>query len=70
MDLASILALVTKGVNIATALIAAGQSAAPAFAAVQSLFKNKDTITQADIDAADAVLDGLLADFNLDLPPE
>jgi hypothetical protein len=68
MDIAAILALVTKGISIASALIEAGQSAAPAFAAIENLFKAKETITQADMDAADSVLDGLLADFNLDLP--
>lgn len=69
MDIAAILAIVTKGVSVASALITAGQSAAPAFAALQNLFKAKETITQADMDAADAILDGLLDDFNLELPP-
>jgi hypothetical protein len=69
MDVAAILALVTKGISIANALIMAGQSAAPAFAALQNLFKGKATITQADMDSTDAVLDALLDDFNLELPP-
>jgi hypothetical protein len=69
MDVAAILALVTKGISIANALITAGQSAAPAFAALQNLFKGKATITQADMDSTDAVLDALLDDFNLELPP-
>jgi hypothetical protein len=69
MDVAAILALVTKGVNVASALITAGQSAAPAFAALQNLFKGKATITPADIVATDETLDALLDDFNLELPP-
>lgn len=69
MDLAAILDLVTKGVSVASALITAGESAAPAFSALQNLFKDKTTITQADMDAADAALDELLDEFNLELPP-
>ena len=69
MDVTAILALVTKGISIANALITAGQSAAPAFAALQNLFKGKATITQSDMDSTDAVLDALLDDFNLELPP-
>lgn len=69
MDIDAILALVTKGISVASALITAGQSAAPAFAALENLFKPKDTITQADLDAADVTLDTLLDQFNLDLPP-
>lgn len=68
MDITAIAALVVKGVNIASALIAAGQSAAPAFQALENLFKAKETITQADMDATDSILDGLLNDFNSDLP--
>lgn len=70
MDFASILALIGKAETVASALIAAGQNAAPAWAAIKNLFKDKDTITQADMDAADAILDGLLAGFNAELPPE
>lgn len=68
MDITAIAALVLKGVNIASALIAAGQSAVPAFQALENLFKAKETITQADMDAADSILDGLLDDFNIELP--
>lgn len=69
MNVSAILDLVTKGVNIAAALISAGQSAAPALTALQNLFKDKATITQADMDAADATLDALLDEFNIELPP-
>jgi hypothetical protein len=69
MDFTKILDLITKAENVASALIAAGQSAAPAWAAIKGLFKDKATITQADMDAADATLDALLDQFNADLPP-
>lgn len=70
MDFTKIVDLITKAENIASVLIAAGQNAAPAWAAIKGLFKDKAAITQADMDATDAILDGLLADFNADLPPE
>lgn len=68
MEIATILDLVTKGISVASALISAGQSAAPAFDAIANLFKAKETITQSDLDQTDAILDGLLEQFNLDLP--
>lgn len=68
MDFVAILGLITKAEQIASMLITAGQNAAPAWDAIKNLFKDKDAITQADMDAADAILDGLLADFNTDLP--
>jgi len=70
MDFAKILDLINKAEQVASALIAAGQNAAPAWQAIKDLFKAKDTITQADMDAADATLDAMLADFNTELPPE
>lgn len=68
MDIAAILAIVTKAETVASLLIAAGQNAAPAWAAVKGLFKSKASLTQADYDAADAMLDAALDEFNLDLP--
>ena len=70
MDFAKILDLISKAEQVAAGLIAAGQNAAPAWQAIKDLFKAKDTITQADMDAADATLDAMLADFNTELPPE
>ena len=70
MDAAAILALVTQGISIASALIAAGQSAAPAWTALQNLFNRTGTITQADLDKTEAVLDALIDEFDLELPPE
>lgn len=69
MNLSAILDLITKAEQVASALIAAGQTAAPAWTALKNLFAAKETITQADIDAADATLDALLEQFNQELPP-
>ena len=70
MEAAAILALVEKGVTIATALIAAGQSAAPAYQAIVNLFNRETPIAQADLDKTEAVLDALIDQFNVELPPE
>lgn len=69
MDFAAILDLIAKAETVASALISAGQNAAPAWQALKNLFAAKETITQADIDAADATLDSLLDQFNQELPP-
>ncbi len=69
MDASAILALVEKGIGIASALIAAGQSAAPAWAALQNLFNRDTAITQADLDHTETVLDALIDEFNTPLPP-
>lgn len=70
MDVSAILALVTQGISVASALIQAGQSAAPAFAALENLFKSRAVaITQADLDQTEAVLDALIDQFDIDIPP-
>ena len=70
MNFASILDLLNKAQQVASVLISAGQSAAPAWDAVKNLFKDKETITPADLSEADKVLDALLEEFNAELPPE
>jgi hypothetical protein len=70
MEAAAILALVEKGITIGSALLAAGMSAAPAFAAIGKLFDRETAITQSDLDETEAVLDALLDQFNIELPPE
>ena len=70
MDFAAILDILNKAQQVASVLIEAGKSAAPAWDAVKNLFQDKETITPADIDAADKVLDDLLEEFNAELPPE
>lgn len=70
MDFMAILALVEKGVTVISALISAGESAAPAIQVLTGLITGAktQTVTQEQMDAADAALDALVADFNLDLP--
>lgn len=70
MEVAAVLLLIEKGVTIVSALVAAGQSAAPAIAALLKLVKgaNAGTLTPEEMAATDALLDQQLADFNADLP--
>ncbi len=72
MDIAAILLLVEKGITVISALISAGQSAAPAIEALLKLVggAKAGTVTQAEMDATDALLDQMLADFNADLPAD
>lgn len=71
MDIMAILALVLKGVSVVEAVIAAGQSAAPAITVIRDLITGAQTgaVTQAQLDATEATLDSMIDDFNLDLPP-
>lgn len=70
MDITAILALVEKGVSIIAALIEAGQSATPAIQALQQLVTGAKTgkITDAELDKTEAILDGMIDDFNLVVP--
>lgn len=72
MDLTAIFDTVSKGITIITALLEAGQSAAPALNALRALVTGAQTgtVTQADLDKTEALLDQMIADFNIDLPPE
>lgn len=71
MDILAVLALITKGITIAQALLAAGQSAVPAFDALKNLISGAQSgsVTQAQLDQTEALLDQMVDDFNLDLPP-
>lgn len=71
MDITAILTLVSKGITIANALIEAGQNAAPALTAIGNLVTGakKGAVTQEELDKTEALLDALIADFNVDLPP-
>lgn len=71
MDIVAILALVAKGIAVAQALLDAGQTAAPALLAIKDVITGAQTgtVTQADLDKTEAVLDQLIADFNVELPP-
>ena len=67
MEIAAILAMIQKGVVIAEALIAAGQSAEPAFTALKNLVTGaqKGTVSDTDLDAIETQLDKMIEDFNL-----
>lgn len=65
--LLAVIALVNKGIDIAQKLYAAGKDAAPALEAIKNLTSNKEP-TQADLDATEATLDGLMSELNSDLP--
>lgn len=71
MDIVAILALVAKGISVAEALYTAGQEAAPAFNALKDLITGaqKGDISDADLAKTETVLDNLIDDFNIELPP-
>jgi hypothetical protein len=66
MDIAEILALVLKGVSVIEALVAAGQSVAPAIKVVTDLVEGAQAgeITDEQLAATEATLDAMVADFN------
>jgi hypothetical protein len=70
MDPMTILSLVEKGITVVSMLVAAGQNAAPAITALKELVTGarKGSVTDADLDKTEAILDGLIDDFNLELP--
>ena len=67
MDVAAILALILKGVSVVTALVAAGQEIAPAIKVITDLIigAQAGTLTEEQLDATEATLDAMIADFNL-----
>ena len=71
MQIVAILALIAKGISVAEALYAAGQEAAPAFSALKDLVTGaqKGTVTDEDLAKTEALLDSMIDDFNIDLPP-
>jgi len=70
MDIALILDLAMKGLSVANTLITVGKNAVPAIDAVKQLISGAQagTLTDADLDKTEAVLDALIEDFNAPLP--
>lgn len=69
MDVAAIIALFGKGISVISALIQAGQDATPAIQALMKVFGGgKTSVTQAELDQTEAVLDALIDDFDVELP--
>lgn len=69
MEYAAILALIQKGLTVIEAVVAAGQQAAPAFRALADLISGaqQGTVTDEQMAQTEALLDQLIADFNVEL---
>jgi hypothetical protein len=69
MDIAAILALIEKGLTVVGAIVEAGQEAAPAIKALTELVTGarQGTVTDDQIAQCEALLDKLVADFNIDI---
>lgn len=67
MDIGAILDLVAKGITVAIALEAAGEKALPALEVVWNMVTGaqQGSVTDEQLAANEAVLDGLISDFNL-----
>lgn len=66
MDIAAILALTLKGISVIETLVAVGQDIAPAIKVVTGLITGAQagTVTDDELNATEATLDGMIADFN------
>lgn len=66
MDVAAVLALVLKGIGVIEALIAAGQSVAPAIKVISDLIAGAQAgeVTDQQLADTEAQLDVMIADFN------
>jgi len=71
MDVAAVLALIAKGISVAEAIVQVGGEAVPAFQAIKALITGaqQGTLTDDQLTQTEALLDQMIADFNLDLPP-
>lgn len=69
MDIAAVFEMIMKGITIAQAIVQAGEEAAPAFNVLKDLVTGaqKGTVTQDQLNATEAQLDAMIADFNLEL---
>lgn len=65
----AVLALITKGIDLIITVASNEDLVTRAGNALSGLL-SKDKPTKADIDAAEADLDAMLAEFNAPLPPE
>jgi hypothetical protein len=66
MDVAAVLALIGKGVSVIQTLVTVGQDVAPAIKVVSDLVKGAQagTVSDEELAATEATLDGMIADFN------
>ena len=70
MDTTAIFALIEKGLTVVGSLIAAAANAGPAIEALMKLANGGQTgtVTDADLAKTEALLDGLIDDFNIEMP--
>lgn len=66
MDVGAILDLVVKGLGVIGTLVAVGRDAAPAIKVMTDLVTGAKagTVTDEQLAATEATLDGMIADFN------
>lgn len=66
MDIEKIFGLIVKAANVASTLVDVGKNAAPAIKVITDLATGAQggTVTDAQLDATEATLDRMIADFN------
>lgn len=66
MEVMAIFAIIEKAISVISAGIAIGQSVAPAIDVIKNLITKQktDSVSDTDLEAAEAVLDKLMANFN------
>lgn len=66
MDVVAIFAIIEKAMAVITTGISIGQNVLPAIQVVENLLtkQKEDSVTDADLTAAEATLDGMITDFN------
>lgn len=71
MEFTAILALITKGLTIASALIEVGGNALPTLDRLRKFVQKSFSggVVQSDLDELETFLDSQIDEFNLDLPP-
>lgn len=70
MDMTAILSIIVKGLAVVASLIQVEQDAEPAIKALIALATGakQGTVTDDQLNATEALLDQLIADFNVDMP--
>lgn len=69
MSLSSVIAFVTKGIDIAKSVWEDRDLAKQAIDSVKKILDRGKDVTPEEIEKTEAELDALLAEFNADLPP-
>lgn len=71
MDAAAIIELIVKGLGVISTLVEVGKDAAPAIKVMLDLATSAQagTVTDEQLAATEATLDGMIADFNQPMAP-